>query len=151
MQYSHTEHGWFHYGLYLSVAATLWLAWLIRGQPFFMWMVLGAAAVLFLYTQTFHYLSVRDEDDCLAICFGPLPLLRKRIPYAQITSAEPDRTSLIDGWGIHYVPWRGVTYNIWGYDCVKLQVWGCVVRVGSDDVENLVDFLRERIGHGKPE
>ncbi len=151
MQYSHTQHGRFHYGLYLSVAATLLVAWLIREQPFFMWVVLGVAAMLFLFTQTFHYLTVRDEDDCLAIRFGPLPLLRKRVPYAQITSAEPDRTSLIDGWGIHYVPWRGVTYNIWGYDCVKLQVCGCVVRVGSDDVENLVQFLLQKIGPSEQE
>jgi len=145
MQYSHTQYGRFHYGLYLSVAATLWLAWLIQEQPFFMWVVLGVATVLFLFTQAFHYLRVRDEDDCLAIRFGPLPLLRKRIRYADITSAEPDRTTLIDGWGIHYVPGRGATYNIWGYDCVKLQVGNRVIRVGSDDVENLVDFLRERV------
>lgn len=146
MRYSHTQHGKFHYGLYLSVAVTLYTAWLIHEQPFFMWVVLGVATVLFLFTQAFHYLTVRDEGDWLAIRFGPLPLLRKRIAYDQITSVESDRTSFIDGWGIHYVPGRGATYNIWGYDCVKLELGKRVVRIGSDDVENLVEFLRERMG-----
>ena len=101
---------------------------------------------MFIFTQAFHHLTVRDEDDCLAIRFGPLPLLGKRIPYADITSAEPDRTSLIDGWGVHWVPGRGTTYNIWGYGCVKLQVGGRTIRVGSDDVENVLAFLQGKIG-----
>ena len=53
---------------------------------------------------------------------------------------------LLEGWGIHWTPGRGWTYNIWGYDCVKLSLDRGTIRVGSDDVENLVSFLRERIG-----
>ena len=146
MQYSHTQHGRWHYGLYAAVAATLCLAWVIRTQPIGMWVVLAVAALLFLFTQGFHHLTVRDEGEWLGIRFGPLPLLGTRIPYARITSVQPDRTAFLDGWGIHWLPGRGWTYNIWGYDCVKLRLDRGVVRVGSDDVENLVRFLRERIG-----
>ena len=145
MQYSHTQHGRFHYGLYLTVAATLYVTWLIREQPFPMYVVLASAAVMFIFTQAFHHLTVRDEDDCLAIRFGPLPLLGKRIPYADITSAEPDRTSLIDGWVVHWVPGRGTTYNIWGYDCVILRLNRGTLRVGTDDPDGLVEFLKIRI------
>ena len=93
-----------------------------------------------------HGEPLRDEGEWLAIRFGPLPLLGTRIPYARIRSVEPDQTALLDGWGIHWLPGRGWTYNIWGYDCVKLRLDRGVIRVGTDDVENLVRFLRERIG-----
>ena len=146
MQYCRTQHGRFHYGLYVAVCATLCLAWVIRTQPVLMWLVLGVAALLFLFTQGFHHLTVRDEGEWLAIRFGPLPLLGTRIPYARITSVEPDRTAFLDGWGIHWLPGRGWTYNIWGYDCVRVDLEDRIIRIGSDDVENLVGFLRERIG-----
>jgi len=145
MEYSRTQHGRFHYGLYVAVAAALAAAWGSRHQPFLMWVVLGVAGLMFLFAQSFHHLTVRDEGDVLAIRFGPLPLLRKRIPYSRITAVEPGRTSLVDGWGVHWIPGRGWTYNIWGFDCVKISLGNRVIRVGTDDVENLVAFLSDRI------
>ena len=68
-----------------------------------------------------------------------------RVRYADITSVEPGNTAIIDGWGIHWVPWRGTTYNLWGFGCVKLTVGKRVVRVGSSDVENLAVFLKTKI------
>ena len=59
---------------------------------------------------------------------------------------EPGRIAIIDGWGIHYIPGRGWTYNLWGFGCVKLTVRGKVVRVGTNDVENLARFLGEKTG-----
>jgi hypothetical protein len=146
MDYCHTQRGLWHYGLYATVAATLYLAWLTRAQPLLMWLVVGVAALLFLFTQGFHHLTVRDEGEWLGIRFGPLPFMGTRIPYARIRSVEPGRTKFLDGWGVHWIPGRGWTYNIRGYDCVKLDLDRGVVRVGSDDVENLVRFLRKRIG-----
>ncbi|HUT95233.1 MAG TPA: hypothetical protein VMY37_37615 [Thermoguttaceae bacterium] len=145
MGYSRTQHGRFHYGLYVAAAAALAATWGSRHQPLLMCLVLGVAGLIFLFTQSFHYLTVRDEGDALAIRFGPLPLLRKRVPYSQITAVEPGRTSLIDGWGVHWIPGRGWTYNIWGFDCVKICMGKRVIRVGSDDMENLVAFLSDRI------
>jgi hypothetical protein len=150
MSYSHTQHGRFHYGLYVAVCALLAAAWGSRDQPLLMCVVLVAAGLIFLFTQSFHYLTVRDEGDALAIRFGPFPLLRKRIPYSRITAVEPGRTSLIDGWGVHWVPFRGWTYNIWGFDCVKVYLDNRIIRVGSDDVENLVEFLRTKIESPPP-
>jgi hypothetical protein len=40
-----------------------------------------------------------------------------------------------------------MTYNLWGFDCVKLTLGQKIVRVGTDDAENLAKFLRERTGH----
>jgi len=33
--------------------------------------------------------------------FGPLPLLSKRVRYADITGVEIGHTDIIHGWGIH--------------------------------------------------
>ena len=76
--------------------------------------------------------------------FGPLPLFRKRIPYRDIAAVEQGRSRWIDGWGIHFVPGRGWTYNLWGFDCAELRVGGRRLRIGTDDAEGLVSFLRQR-------
>ena len=94
---------------------------------------------------SFMQLTVRDEQDALAVRFGPLPLFFTRIPYDKIRSVEPDRTTLLDGWGIHYLPGRGTTFNIWGFHCVRVELENRTIRIGTDDVENLVAFLRQRI------
>jgi hypothetical protein len=101
--------------------------------------------VLVVFAMSFHTMTVRDEGDALLIRFGPLPLLGTRIRYAEITSVEPGQTSLIDGWGIHYIPCRGWTYNLWGFGCARLQLGNRVVRIGTDDVDNLVRFLRHKV------
>jgi hypothetical protein len=105
-----------------------------------------AIGLLFLFfALSFAQLTVEDEGDYLAVRFGPLPVFRKRIAYAEIKAVERSRSSALDGWGIHYVPGRGWTYNLWGFDCVKLQVNGRVIRVGSNDADELAAFLQEKI------
>ena len=93
---------------------------------------------------SFKRLRVRDEGDCLAIRFGPLPIFRRLIPYSQITAAEAGRSTILHGWGIHY--WgSGWIYNLWGFDCVVVHLGTRVVRIGTDDVQGLLSFLNEKI------
>ena len=92
----------------------------------------------------FGSLTISDEGDCLALRFGPLPLLRKTIRYADITGVAIGRTSVVDGWGIHYFPGRGWTYNLWGFACVKLKLGRKIIRVGTDDAEGLAEFLKQK-------
>ena len=89
---------------------------------------------------------IRDEGDCLAIRFGPLPVFRKLIRYADIRGVEVGRTRIIDGWGVHYILGRGWTYNLWGFDCVKLTLGRKIIRVGTDDAEALATFTCEKTG-----
>ena len=103
------------------------------------------AAVIVLFANMFRELTVADEGNRLAIRYGPIPLFFKTIEYSEIRAVERDRTALVDGWGIHWVPGRGWTYNLWGFDCVKLDVNGKTIRVGSDDADKLVEFLRSQI------
>ena len=95
-------------------------AWLNRGQILVALIMLGVAALLLMLAFSFQRLTIRDEGAWLAIRYGPLPIFRTRIAYADISSVEPGQTSWIDGWGIHWIPGRGCTYNLWGFSCAKL-------------------------------
>ena len=145
MQYDHTQKAPWHYILYGMLAIVL---------PFFLAEANGPEDVIGISVVTaiglfasamFQTMTVRDEGDHLSVRYGPLPVFVKNIRYSEIESVEPDRTKFIDGWGIHWVPGRGTTYNLWGFDCVKLEVGNRVIRIGSDDVDNLVEFLRAKL------
>ena len=149
MGYSHVQRGKLHYVLYASGAMTFGIAWLIHGDPgapWAVWLVAGVGLLCLLLSACFMTLTVEDGGDRLAIRYGPVSLFAKSFPYDKIESAEPDRSSWIDGWGIHYVPGRGWTYNLWGFDCVRLTVDGRTVRIGTDDPEGLTQFLNDEKG-----
>jgi hypothetical protein len=145
MSYEKTQYGGMHYILLGFGLLMLFFAWIARADTAAALTYIAMAVVMVVVALMFNSLTVRDEGDCLAIRYGPLPAFRKRIRYADISSVEPGRTSIIDGWGIHQVPWRGTTYNLWGFGCVKLTLGKKVIRVGSDDVDNLVAFLRTKL------
>jgi hypothetical protein len=75
-------------------------------------------------------------------------LLSKRFRYADITGVEIGRTFILDGWGMHFMPGRGWTYNIWGFGCVKLTLGGKIIRVGTDDAEGLAKVIQAKTGLG---
>ena len=144
MNYEHTQHGRLHHIFFVVTAVMLAGAWLTQGEPAAAVLVLVVAAVFLVCAMMFGALTVRDEGQWLALRYGPLPVIRKRIPYARITDFGPDRTKIIDGWGIHYTPGRGWTYNLWGFDCVRLTLGAKVIRIGTDDVDGLARFLKDK-------
>jgi hypothetical protein len=144
MAYNHTQYGRWHYILFAFTLAALVGAFLARTVPSLVIALLVSAAVFALCGLIFGSLTIRDEGDHLALCYGPLPVIHKRIRYADITGVEAGRIKIIDGWGIHYIPGRGWTYNIWGFGCVKLTLGHKIIRVGTDDAEGLAKFLGEK-------
>lgn len=144
-QYEHTQRAPLHFFLLAGAA-------LFAVMPFFsleasavryiLWVVAGVFVFL---SVCFAQLVVRDDDEFLIVRFGPLPAFGTRIPWSRIQSAEATRSSAIDGWGIHWVPGRGTTFNLWGFDCVALRVNGKTVRVGSDDAETLASYINEKL------
>ena len=144
MPYEKTQNAPLHYILYRVAITMLVGAWYAQEEQPVAILLVAVSAVFVLLAFMFGSLTIRDEEDWLALRYGPLPVFRKRIRYADITSVEPSRTSLIDGWGIHYIPGRGTTYNLWGFACVKLSLGEKVIHIGSNDVENLVKFLHRK-------
>ncbi len=145
MQYHHTQTGAIHYILNLVAAVMALVVWLSAGEPGVVPLVWGVALLLVVAAWIFQCMTVRDEGDRVAICYSPLEIPLKRILYSQIRSVQTSRSKILDGWGIHWIPGRGTTYNVWGFDCVELQVGNRLIRIGSDDVDNLATFLRSKI------
>jgi hypothetical protein len=144
--YSHTQNSPLWLILFGSAIPFFGLAWLAREQPVVVAVMIVVGLLLVLVGLAFHHLTVQDEGDRLAIRFGPLPFLKSSIPYAEIQYVEVGRTSILDGWGIHWNPWHGRVWNVWGRDCVVIHLRQGDFRVGSDDVQNLAEFLKSRTG-----
>jgi hypothetical protein len=136
--------------LYAFGAALLTASWFMRPEPVLNIVFSVAGCFMLLLGASFHHLTVEDEGNQLAIRFGPFPLFRKRIWYDDIREVETGRTTFLDGWGIHWSPWGGLVWNIWGDDCVVLRLKRSTIRVGTDDPDGLVAFLRGRIAAARP-
>ena len=93
----------------------------------------------------FAQLSIREAGDRLDVAFGPIPLFRRAVAYDDIRSFTVGRSAFIDGWGVHWVPGRGWTWNLWGRDCVELDVGGRRLRLGTDDPAGLEAHLAARV------
>jgi hypothetical protein len=105
----------------------------------------AAGLLVSFLAYCFQTLTVQDAGSHLLLRYGPIPLFRKMIRYADMTGVRAGRSSLLDGWGIHYLPGRGWIYNLWGFDCVEIQLGKKVIRVGTDDPRGLAEFLEQRL------
>jgi hypothetical protein len=147
-RYEHTQKGPWSLILLAFGLPMVALAWWLWEQPlvpsFVAPLVGGSGVLLLVLSPCFHRLTVADEGDRLAIRFGPLPLFQRHIRYADLRAVETGRSTLLDGWGIHWSLQGGVVWNIWGWDCVVLRHGG-TTRVGTNDAKNLAAFLRTRI------
>ena len=148
MEYCHTQKAplhWLGHGLAIVLLVS---AWLSRATPAIEIILAVTACVTIVFAFSFRYLTVTGQGEWPSVRFGPLPIFGKRIPYSDITAVKAGCSSLMDGWGIHYIPGRGSTYNLWGFGCVVLHLGKRIVRIGTDDVENLVAFVSRKIKLG---
>jgi hypothetical protein len=144
-QYEHTQRSPLRL-LLMAVAGVMAGQAVIAQQEQPARIVLLCVAALFIFLAVcFAELTVRDDGERLVLRYGPLPLFGWTFFWNEVESAEAGRTSCIDGWGIHWIPGRGTTFNLWGFDCVVLRVKGKVVRIGTDDAEALAQFIRTKI------
>jgi hypothetical protein len=107
---------------------------------------LTMAAVAGLFAGMFTRLHITEQADHLRVRFGPLPWGGTSVRYGHVRGVRRARSSLLDGWGIHWFPGRGWTFNLWGMQCVELQTDRGLVRLGTDDPDGLVQHLVQRTG-----
>jgi hypothetical protein len=142
--YSHTQKAPLCLILYGSALACIALALMIGDTPD-MFIAGSVSLLIVLLAPCFHHLTVADQGDLLAIRFGPIPLFRRAVRYADIEKVEVGRTLILEGWGIHYSIRGGWVWNLWGRDCVVVHFLnGGVLRIGTDDAEKLAGFLEGR-------
>lgn len=142
--YFHTQKAPLCLILYGSALACVVLALVIGDTPG-IFIAGGVGLLIALLAPTFHHLTVVDQGDVLAIRFGPIPLFRRTVRYADIEKAEVGRTLILDGWGIHLSIRGGWVWNLWGRDCVVVHFRdGGTLRIGTDDAGDLAGFLERK-------
>ncbi len=144
MEYSHTQHGKIHLILYASALGSMLIGLLCIAEPVAVVITLGTGALFVPLAFCFKTLTVSDQGDHILIQFGPLPVFRKRIKYSDCSDIKVGRTTFLHGWGIHGFWGVGWTYNLWGYDCVKLKCAGVRFNLGTDDPQGLAEFLNSK-------
>ena len=153
MRYDNTQTGpWF---LLIHGAAAMFLIFAVQqvipeNWAISMWLGLFVPTALFGFC--FVHLNVQDLDNRMVVRFGPIRLFGTTIHYEQITGFATDRSSFLDGWGIHLKSGSWI-YNIWGYDCVQIQQGEKSTWIGTNDMPGLLALLEERSGiaAGNPE
>jgi len=107
---------------------------------------LFAAIALSVVAACFQHLTVTDEGDRFRIKFGPIPLFQRTVRYDDIQNVEVRRTTILDGWGIHTNLRGGWVWNIWGRDCVLIELQkGRKLFLGTDEPDELRRFLEGKI------
>ncbi|MDA1195764.1 MAG: hypothetical protein O2894_11340 [Planctomycetota bacterium] len=146
MDYEHIQRAPLHWLLVVPGTAMVVSAWYDPEQSWVAWLLSIVGALMVALSLCFRHLVVRDEGERLRVVFGPLPFFRTSVAYSRIQAVRPARSALLDGWGIHFRPGAGWIWNLWGFDCVTLDLDnGSRFRIGTDDVAGLVAHVRARL------
>ena len=144
--YSHTQMAPLCLLIYALAVVFFAVGYFVQDAPPIQWLFPPIGLLMLVLAASIHHLTVEDQGDVLAIRFGPVPLLRRTVQYADIGSVEIGRTLLLDGWGIHLSVRGGWVWNLWGRTCVVVHFKnGGTLRIGTDDAENLSRFLEVKI------
>lgn len=144
LTYHHIQRAPWYVLFYVLFVIFCAVGWTARHDPVVSVVMPAVGLLMLVVIPCFHHLTVADKGDHLEICFGPLPLFRKRIMYENIRQVEIGRTMLLEGWGIHMSLRGGMVWNIWGRDCVVVYHRG-ITRIGTDDGQNLARFLKSKM------
>ena len=138
--YKHTQIG--RIILVIATPVLLILAFWAAIYPILSMIITIAALVILL--GLFSALTVTCDGEKLSFYFGP-GIIRKTIKYSDILSIEKVRNRWYFGWGVRWYG-RGWLYNVSGLDAVEISLKsGSQLRIGSDEPEKLVSFLKSRI------
>jgi len=143
--YHHTQVGRIHWLVAVIGAFEVAIGLLAEAPSYVAVLLLVIGTSFLVLAASFRQLTVREVGDQLELRFGPFPMFRRRIAYAAIQSFEVGRSRWIDGLGVHWIPGRGWTWNLWGFDCVELKTTRGPLRIGTDDPQGLAAHIAERI------
>jgi hypothetical protein len=107
----------------------------------------GILLLVFLgvLSMLFFGLTVIGTHDYLEVRFG-IGLIKKRFELKGIVAVRPYRTSIWQGWGIHYSR-DGLVYNISGFDAVHItMIDGRKYIIGTNDRDRLLHFIASGSG-----
>lgn len=139
-QYEHTQRG----SVILAAVGTAIILIILSMLIFEPVLVSVLVLVILVFVLTImSRLTVTVTEDQLKICFGPIGLVHKEWPLAEIISATPVTNQWIYGWGIRWTP-HGPLYNVAGSRAVEILLEsGKKVRIGTDEPESLCRALQK--------
>lgn len=145
--YQHTQRGPWSFVLLAVVASNLTLAVRLWGNEpaWASWLFLSVALLMTFMTLCFQSLTTTVSETSRRVHFGPIPLLEKKVLLEEIVSVRPEKSSLLDGWGVHWTPGKGWIYNMWGFDCLAINLGTRHFRVGTNDPDQLCEVLERAI------
>jgi hypothetical protein len=126
-------------------------AWYTEGVALAVLLMCCVGLLFTLFGVLFSYMTVQDEDDSLAVSFGPLRAFGTKIRYDEIGSVGRATMTLLDGIGAHTSLGGAWSFNPGTRDCVivHLKNTSRAVRIGTDDAGPLFAYLERRIEGGK--
>ena len=145
--YQHTQRGPWSFVLLAVVASNLTLAVRLWGNEpaWASWLFLSVALLMTFMTFCFQSLTTTVSETSLRVHFGPIPLLEKKVLLEDIVSVRPEKSSLLDGWGVHWTPGKGWIYNMWGFDCLAINLGTRHFRVGTNDPDQVCEVLERAL------
>ncbi len=138
--YQHTQRGTLIIVTMLLIILLFVVLGCFGGRQF-----LITTPLLLLSGWLFSSLTIEIADGELRWRFGP-GLISKRVPLANIASANVVRTNFLEGWGIHLSRF-GWLYNVSGFDAVALTTrTGKRFALGTDDPAALAKAINQAEG-----
>jgi hypothetical protein len=132
--YDHTQRGSLIIGAVSAAIILILASMYLFGIVWVTIFVLGILVFVLAISST---LTVSVGDDALRLRFGPVGLIKKSWPLAEIVSVSAVRNPWYYGWGIRWTP-NGILYNVSGYRAVEVRmISGNTFRIGTDEPEAL--------------
>ena len=147
MRYEHVQYGYWGVGtvLFMVIVGAMTLPETFDDSTPAGWAVTATLVVIAAITVWFSKLAVTIQDTQLSAAFGQ-GRPRKVIDLSDVVTATPVRNTLIQGWGIRKIS-GGWMYNVWCLDAIEFAMAsGEIVRIGTNDTENLLASVRVLTG-----
>lgn len=139
VEYSHRQTGWIQ--IWGCIVAIIIIAITSVFVPEILYLFIIATLALGAGLLIFSTLTVMVTEREIRLFFGPVPVIKRRIPYDTIARFSRVKNPWYYGWGIRWVP-RGILYNIAGFDAIEIILHsGRRILIGTDDPEYLTEAL----------
>ncbi|MDO9549875.1 MAG: hypothetical protein Q7J03_02780 [Methanoregula sp.] len=145
--YERTQRGTVIIWLVTAVAVSLLASMYLFGIVWVTAVVFVIMIVVLAITST---LTVSVSDETLRLHFGPVGLIRKSWPLADIVSVTSVTNPWYTGWGVRITS-HGILYNVSGYGAVEVRlVSGKTFRIGSGEPDALCTAIGQAIAKKSP-
>jgi hypothetical protein len=144
--YEHSQRATWMYVIPLALAAvSVW--GIFEGSPTPAWFLMGTNLILLIVIIDFSSLTIAVDSDGVHWFFG-FGWPSGHLHFDEIKTVEITRTTILEGWGLHYTIWHGWLWNVWGFQAVRLTyAGGRRVTLGTDDPQGLREAI-ERFRKG---